>query len=319
MGMDVWNTREVGAEDCFDYYRDSLCANFASLTPQPSDRTRNFSADLKRWDFGDVAASRLETCSHEIARTRKDLASASDDNIYLNYVLRGSMKVSQGGHRKWLRAGDYALIDNAKPFEAELESPQGHNHLAVQLPRALFNKHCPNLLSLENSSLAPLLNGQLQFLAALTAGQGASSLAAVLRSLSALCAADSAGSDLLQGAKRAAETTREVKALISTHFGDPDLCLDGVARHLDRPKRTIQAHLSQTATSFSELLKNHRLLMALSDLKDRTQNESIEAIALRNGFRDATSLYRNFKSKYGCAPGAVRAEGQNAVPSHTAH
>ena len=305
MDFTVWNTHDVPLADRFDYYRSSLCAAFSSLTPQPTDDVGGFSAGLKRWDCGEFALTRMNTQSHAVARTKRDIAKVCDENIYLNYVLRGSMKISQGDHRNWLRPGDFALIDNARPFEIQIESTLGHCLLVVQLPRHLFDNQVTDLKMLDSSPLKPLLRAQLQFLTAQTRGCGTSALPAVLTSLSALCSVSPKRDGLYQESRREAETLRLVKDLICQRYDDSDLYIDDVAKDIGKSKRTMQAHLTRLTTSFSDLLREHRLLMAYADLECRSSGESIEAIGLRNGFSDATSFYRNFRLKYGCAPGSV--------------
>lgn len=83
--------------------------------------------------------------------------------------------------------------------------------------------------------------------------------------------------------------------------------LEQVAERINVSSRTLRRQLTKENTSFQAMLANVRKEKALDLLQSTTL--SMETIAIRLGFSDASSFYRAFKSWTGHPPGSLRQDG----------
>ncbi|MEM9104410.1 MAG: helix-turn-helix transcriptional regulator [Pseudomonadota bacterium] len=303
-----WDTSTVTASQQFDLYRSGLCASFAHLTPYVAKSRDAFSASLDAWSDGARALTLISTQNHRVHRTHKDLKLVEDDHIYLNYVVQGQMSVRQGNMARCLRAGDFVFIDNARPFEAEINARSGHMHFALKLSRdAISRRLLTDQQTLNSHRAIPLIESHFSILKGASPTLRNNLVAPVLESLDAVLAQFAYTAEDHTTPERIVDTRDRTLSLIADQYFDPGLSLQTASRKLGLPQRTIQHHLSLLGLTFSDMLRDHRLGCARNEiLKQSASIEphmSMEAIGFKSGFADTSTFYRAFKRKYGVAPG----------------
>ena len=93
--------------------------------------------------------------------------------------------------------------------------------------------------------------------------------------------------------------TRQVKKLILSYMDNENLSLAFIANLLSMSTRSLQMHLKNEGTTFSELLLTTRKELAKKYLKE---NYSTEDITYLLGFLDPSSFRKVFKKWYGLTP-----------------
>ena len=301
-----WNTDDVDHARRFDYYRSGLCAAFAHLTPQPDDRTAHFHASLKTWKTAEQEVSMLSTTSHAVSRTTRDVSAVQDDHIYLNYIVRGEMMLCQGALHARLGSGSLVLIDNAKPFDVNIDADKGHCHLTLKMRcAAVTSSSSPTPIALAAHPLAPMLKSSLAFFSTRVAQGKLDYVPAMIASISTLADAMLAGGGSAGTESRSKVTLERVIALIEENYRDQGFDLDAALRVLGISRRTLQQHLQLHGNSFSALLRQRRLQSAYREALARSPGQSIENICYRNGLGELSSFYRAFKGQFGCTPASL--------------
>jgi len=115
------------------------------------------------------------------------------------------------------------------------------------------------------------------------------------------------GAQAEAGGVRAARLTH-VLGRIRDCACDPGFGVEAVAAELSLSTRTIQLILTETGSTFSEHVAEHRLRRAWRLLSAPRCGLSIAEIALEAGFNDLSYFYRAFRRRYGETPASARAE-----------
>lgn len=108
----------------------------------------------------------------------------------------------------------------------------------------------------------------------------------------------------LRKLKKSETILNKVRSFIETHISDENLSLEYVAKQLHMTGRTLQRALRMENTSFIDIRDNVRSELSMHYLEDT--EISIEEIAERVGFSDASGFYTAFKRWHGISPGSVR-------------
>jgi AraC-like DNA-binding protein len=104
---------------------------------------------------------------------------------------------------------------------------------------------------------------------------------------------------------------------IATHFQDPELSLEIVARCQGISPRYLQRLMTSSGSSFTGCVNELRLQRAFKLLTEpHTSTQRISDIALEVGFSDVSHFNRLFRTRFGNSPRAARAAGRgiHAMP-----
>jgi len=110
--------------------------------------------------------------------------------------------------------------------------------------------------------------------------------------------------------------TRLAAALdyIASHFSDPELSLNNVARSLGISRRYLQKLLGTAGVSFASHVNELRLKRAYMLLTDSCgDNVRISDIIYQSGFSDVSYFNRLFRSRFGHSPSDVRASSAEPI------
>ncbi|MCW2937097.1 MAG: hypothetical protein JWN00_82, partial [Actinomycetia bacterium] len=103
-------------------------------------------------------------------------------------------------------------------------------------------------------------------------------------------------------------TLERVRVFIRSRYGDPDLCVDDIARACLVSRRSLYRLLETEPGGVSGLLRRVRIEHAQALLR-ADPFRSVESIALACGFTGERPFYRVFRQDIGCTPGEFRMAG----------
>jgi AraC-like DNA-binding protein len=89
------------------------------------------------------------------------------------------------------------------------------------------------------------------------------------------------------------------------HLHDPGLGPEQMARAHFYSPRYVHKLFAEDGSGVSAWIRKQRMERALADLH-RPSDDTVAAIALRWGYRDAASFSRAFRQTYGCSPSDLR-------------
>ena len=306
-----WDTSAALPAHQFDLYRSGLCASFAHLTPRCNAPKRSFSASLKTWTKDAQALTQMTSQCHWVSRTTEDLRRAEDDHLYLNMVLKGEMRVQQDDKSARLKSGDMFILDNARPFKACFTNTYENTHVALRIKRdSLPVSLVDNPETLVRQRGSQLLRHALSAVALAPAEIQEDLVSSTMDTLHTILSYLAQVPTDELNIHRAHKTKEAVLRVIAANFDDPQFSFIDAVSALGLPRRTIQHHLALCGTSFSELLRNFRLVVAVDLIKEHGVSASdrlnFAEVAYRTGFSDLSTFYRAFKRKYFKSPGQFR-------------
>jgi len=125
---------------------------------------------------------------------------------------------------------------------------------------------------------------------------------------------------LAMGATREARHVAKHRGLRAAHLSaikkdisnkaDHKCTVDAVAARHDLSARHVQRLFAEEGTSFTEFLREQRLLRAYRMLASpRFEHLRISDIAFETGFGDLSWFNRQFRTRFGASPSEVRASG----------
>lgn len=86
---------------------------------------------------------------------------------------------------------------------------------------------------------------------------------------------------------------------------DATLSRNTLARDLSTNIRYVTLAIKQeTGCSFTQYINNYRVARAITLMREKNANHSVQQIALQCGYTTVSSFYRNFKSVTGQTPAA---------------
>lgn len=306
MSCITWATHAVEDSRRFEYYRDGLCASYARLTPHKTATDLPLDVCLRLWAHDDKSFSQLSSTSHLLSRTAKDIRTAEDDHLYLNFVATGEMYFEQSGIRHRLTSGQFVLVDNARPFEADLRNINGHTHLACRMPRNRISIDLSEATQrLSRHKLTPLLVRLFDHANESDDDWAEDDMLGTFEAIDGLTRVILSGPDSLLDQSRAMVTRKKVEQEIRIHSHEATLDITVIADAVGIPVRTVQQHLMLCGTNFRRLLSQARCDAALALLR-RDGQMSLEEIAFAVGFLETSSFYRAFKRHFGATPRSLR-------------
>ncbi len=304
MPSTTWTAEDVDDFRRFDYYRDALCKSFVRLTPDLPAAARVFNSHVRLSQAGDHAFTYLSVPDHLIQRTQRDIALADDDNLYLNFILRGQLRLAQENSSFVADVGRAILVDNARPFSAELGAGTGTEFLVCKMPRSLMgNSKRANALTegLNRHPLFPAAANLLQFVYRRQNDWDDDEIGTLGVALEALIRSILRSDDAVSWHATDIDTLRRTRAILSSEMAEPCLSIEGVAGMLKIRPRTLQLHLAQCGTTFTHVLNDERC-RAVDRLLLQHPDLPIAEAAYRVGYTDLSTFYRAYKRKNGHPP-----------------
>ena len=132
----VWNTSDVERRDRFDYYREAICESFMTLAPEaPAARRNGFEAKVAHTPISDGALNHVQATSHQVNRTRHEIAASQSACFYLNLQQEGECRISQLGTEISLTPGRVGLFRSDEPFTLHHDRFSHLKVISMRIPR----------------------------------------------------------------------------------------------------------------------------------------------------------------------------------------
>ncbi|WP_127599535.1 helix-turn-helix domain-containing protein [Nitratireductor alexandrii] len=311
----VWDTRDVGDVEAFDYYRDGICQSFMELLPElEAARRRRFKARVESHRLGEGAVNRVDATAHLVLRTGREIARSPRECYYLNLQRGGECRIDQAGTEIALRAGDVGIFDSGRPFSLEHRRLSSLAVSSFWVPReALASRlggHLPERPRL--LSTVPALGRLIAETARSideTAGylpEAASArLFSMLLDLTAM-ALGGEGVAVAPGSRADAQFVA-LRRYVERCFADPRLNAARCARAIGISPRYVHKLFARAGTTLGAFVMEVRLREAAAALRAPAKAAvPVTSIAYACGFSDLSHFSRSFRARYGAPPGAWR-------------
>lgn len=301
-------TDGVTARERIDYWRDVVLRR---TRPEAPERGEPFRARLRRIVLADVEL--IEHASDAVVSGRSAGRTCFDggDDIALELIRSGTSRLTHNGEHR-LKAGDFCLVDYARPFQTVLTR---HRACGVVLSR----RRVREVLGADLSALAGHRLPARGLVAVLRAHMTATLdeapyMSAEERVIATNAAAAMALAILQAGRFGAADPEQfaeglyhAARAIIDNACADPDLSAERIALAVGCSRATLYRLFARRDESVvaviwqARLERAHRMLRSADGI-----GVPIADVAMVSGFTDMPTFSRMFKRRYGRTPREVR-------------
>ncbi|MFE7548838.1 AraC-like ligand-binding domain-containing protein [Streptomyces gardneri] len=301
----------------FEWFSD-LTSREVIPTALSTDRPADFEAEAAVLELGDVRVAKFAFSPLRSRRTLALIRRGDPEQYQLALMHAGTASISQHRNECSVGAGDFALWDTSRPYQADLLNSAGSvGLLTLQLPRSILPlpaKHIDRLLACPIPS-----EGSTAVLAAFLRSLEAHAAQCSQRELRRLgsIAVDLLASSLAQGLDveeqlpaevRVRALLRRIHTFIDDHLGDQDLTPAAVASSHNISVRTLHQLFQGTGETVQALIRRRRLERCRADLlKTGHLAHPVAVIAARWGFSGPAVFSRSFREAYGTSPTDFRA------------
>ncbi|MFD0782441.1 helix-turn-helix domain-containing protein [Micromonospora azadirachtae] len=284
-----------------------------------SPHVASFDAHARSVELGNLRLTEFTYPSLTMTRTPKLIRQADPQMYQLSLTRAGHGVLNQQRRQAVIRAAEFTLLDNSRPFEARHDAPPGEvlSTITVNIPHAA--------LPLPHAKVAKLLAGSIsgstgmgsllaQFLRQIAqqpdqfAAVDANRLSNIaLDLISATLAQQLSAEDKLPGEVRQNALRQQIDAFIDRNLHDPELSPGTIAAAHHISLRTLHRTFAGEEATVAEMIRRRRLGQCRRDLADpRMHAQPIYAIANRWGFTDKAHFSRLFRATYGHSPQTFR-------------
>jgi AraC-like DNA-binding protein len=315
----IVSTSSVPVSHRLPYWRDLVCDTFVDLACEMA-KPRNFHGQIERWQYQDLAYSRVLSTAHTVIRDKSRIARSGHDHYLLSLQVKGKGSLLQDGRSTILQPGDFALYDVTRPYNLLFNDE--FEQLVMQIPRAQMKAR---LFDIENltavkvsgkegagrlaSTLIAQTASQLPFLDAESLAQAQNCVLDL--TANALAGVHGKRSEIVSEGQEL--TIRRILHYLEDVLSDPALTCESVAAAHGISERYLRKLFQSKGHSVSEWIWMRRLERAKGDLQNpRLAHRSITSIAYDWGFKDTAHFSRAFKKRFDQSPRELR----SAIPHH---
>ncbi|MGW2939174.1 helix-turn-helix transcriptional regulator [Streptomyces sp. NPDC001156] len=272
-----------------------------------------FRGRLRRRWLGDLALVDCRVRAHAGQRRSASREAASDGFVTLVLAVAGCEDVAVGSRRHRIKPGGGVALGEEASFNFQV--PGSYRKRILLVPADALREVGEPLtgsgmvLLPPTSATVMLLNRYLEsvesMIPALPPGGIEAARNATLDLVAGALQGGGESADL--GASRYSPALKiAMDRWIERHLVDPHLSPEALAAAHSVSTRTVHRMFASSGGTFREAVRSRRLAAACEDLT--TTDLAVAAIAARWGFADASHFTRTFRSAYGQAPSAYRAE-----------
>lgn len=306
-----WDTDTVRPHERFPYFVEGICRAFTQLDLELPDVDTVFFVRIRHREVADSGVTHICSSNYIVRNLPAGIERSVHHDFYLHYIVSGTIDAVQDAQYDAISDGSMFVLDNARPFELNLRSKGVFDTHVVRLCRTpLLERQHAGLLAFgrrfAQHRLMPLLRMNLVQLA--RTGDSATHqeigfLGQTVGHLVHLILSDDSMETVLS---RTTEAWRLIRMEIDRHICDQGFTLEILAARLGVSIRYVQKVCAAQQCTFSGYLRDRRIELAAQQLRERGDTVSVEEIALACGFREPSTFYRAFKSRYGMTPGNFR-------------
>lgn len=314
----VFDVGPVAARERFACWRESI-ASIYDVEAAPEVRGDEFTAALCGYQLGPTMLARTKTLGQRFERGEGVLARDGMDHYIVQLFDKGSTTWEAREGTRTLNERGIVVFDLGRPSDFRTSD---FINTSLIVPRDLLEERLRpgadhHLRVFEGDApLSHLLREHLRMLVALapqmTVHQ-AEELAIATVGLLAACLNGAVEEDDC-AQRRGVEMARtaQVRQLIETHLGRPDLSAAWIARQSGLSRSALYA-LFVPHNGVAAYVRERRMRRALV-LLGRRERPSITEVALKVGYGDATAFARAFRGRYGVSPRDVRERATRRRP-----
>jgi AraC-like DNA-binding protein len=313
--IEVVSTDGLSGRKKVEYWNDIATSAMMAMTADPAD-VATFCGRMRRADVGEVRAVEVFSHGARVQRSPGHIAHSGETAFLLELQVDGTSTARQGGREAPLGAGDFTLLDSARPFEVRCAAPM--KLLVFKVPRALLGKYlgCAEAMAAipmcgertSNELASRFLRDLWRWSSTALDDSGRpehgarAALELIAYAYGALPAAR-AGSVSAAGAHRI-----RVLDYVETHLSDPGLSPASIAKALRISCRYLhRVWKAEDGESLSRYVLRRRLEECARALRDPLYvRRSITAIAFDWGFVGMPHFCSTFREQYGVPPGEYR-------------
>lgn len=306
-------TANVPESERFDLWREAACNIFVNL-----DVFRNtevpFFGEVATTRVNDVSFSLVRSCGQKVVRTPMHIRKTVEESVHVCLQLSGQCLVSQDGREARLESGDFACMDNSRPYSTLLNG--NFEHLVLHIPREKWLRKIGNTEQVTarvvggHSQLGTLVfNSLKQIVPAIDKVQPLTAHRLEEVSLALLKTAFgelNSQQPLHQDSGRVALIYR-AKALIEENLHDPDFTPKKAASSLRISLRYLQNLFQEVNNTPSNWILERRLEKCYRDLLDPLLvDKRVSEIAFDCGFNDLSHFCHKFKAAFSISASEFR-------------
>ena len=316
LSRDLWVLDAREQPDALELYRKA-CAHLFDITLLSPEA--EFNNRLEGYQMGAVIFARCVGVPQRFERKLTHIMGDATDTVMAVLDLEKNVwRGDYGGRQANSDMGAIRLVDMARPYDAEAQSP--YVTLYLMLPRGLLD---PRTASLDFHGLVVSEDSP-------TGGMLASHLRALWRSSEALTSAEApmvakataalvSGVILAGGEPISADPRPLERVLLSAgqqfveqRLDDPELSPEMVRAHLGVSRSQLYK-VFEPAGGVSAFVQKRRLDQAFDViLQDRAEQLTLAEVGYRHGFRSDAHFSRAFRGRFGVTPGRLRKLGEAA-------
>lgn len=301
-----WNSGQSSPKRQFDLYRDRIWEVFTQVELSPQ-RDSRFQAKVVHEERQGASLTTVLSTAHLVHRTPACIAQSRNADFYLLYQTTGYTLSQQFRCARRLRPGQIAFYDYTEPFTIDMRASGINGTQVLYFKRTpLLDANRERLFDFERSfaghRLLPLLH---QHLALAAGASGSDELAFHCRSAEQITYLMLEEPEAAPASPRHERLWRRLTVELEARLTQSDYALAELAVALELSPRAVQKLFAERGTTFTDYLRARRLALAAKRLGERRSGASIEQIAYGCGFSDLSTFYRNFRARYGVAPGQI--------------
>ncbi len=294
-----------------DQWSGAVFENYGAVDVVPEGDCP-FSASLDRRDFDRLKAVSLQGTPQSFHRTARMISSDSGDEMIVTMMVNGSGLLVQDGRTAPLVPGEFAILENSRPYTMVLQEPA----------RIIDFTWCREHINLsENESyeatartispdapMGRLLSPMLLDLYRVGGGVSESGALRLSRGIADLVVTAALE---LSRPDRAEQVSRrqfdDILRFIERNLHSSDLGADSIAEAFFLSSRTVHRVFARHGTTVASVVRDMRLEACRHMmLAPAERGRSISFIASQFGFSSLQVFSRAFAAHYGIPPKAYR-------------
>lgn len=312
--LETFSTTGLAAARRLEFWNDLTCSTFSPNVCDPRD-LQCFEPRLSRAAVGQVLLSEVRSFPSVIRHTAEHVARSRKAMFFLHMQLDGRSGNRQEGREACLQAGDFALVDNTRPYQLAIEEPS--TVLIVGIPDSLLRRHLPHPESVvalavrRHDALAGLLVDMLGRLWALCNSDVERLNDSIESALLSLIGAAYAGIPVARADGAGGSEWRRLRILryVEEHLGDAELGPATIAVALRTTPRNVHMTFSQGEETLCRYILRRRLEECARILGERAHlGRTISDVALDLGFASLTHFGKVFHDHFGMTASEYRHE-----------
>jgi AraC family transcriptional activator of tynA and feaB len=315
--MTVWDVAARPDREQFGFWREVICEAFVPLTPTRSRPGEGFPSRVETRPLARTVRARIASQPQRTTHGAAEVARTDGEYVFVNLQVAGTCAVEQGGRRSLVGAGQFTVVDTARPYRFDFDQPWGM--VSYRIPHDLFGGRLDTVRHQtagcwDAGGVGAVVAAVMSAMWELDAAPGPAALD-VEQALTAAVSAAAADRDEAPTGRRAALRS-EVLRRIEQWLPDSTLSVVSASRALGVSPRTLHAAVSAGGETFAALVRRRRLELAAALLAGGHGSATITEIAASVGFDGPASFSRAFRREFGRTPSEVRRDRR--VPARTA-